>query len=251
MKTYSTRLSGAVVFAAVILTNGLFAATAANLGSFGGIEEPAQVYHFSTKKFTSDSFKNITDEGGGTFRMFLRYNHSQWDGDRTTGSTDRQRAEVKVLGPRQKNGETFEYTSTWHTDPGFKAGGHFCHVTQVKGYGAGDIASPLVTTSIQSNTSAAVRYVSGTSGFQTARSFGFAAGAWRTVKIRLKVSTANSGELRASVNGDALQGKTGVKMFRPGAPEYQPKWGLYRGVDANQPFGDDYVEHRAVSANKL
>jgi hypothetical protein len=228
-----------------------FAATAGSLSSFGGVEEPKQVYHFDTKKFTADSFKNITDQGGGTFRMSLRYNHSQWDGDRMTDNTDRQRAEVKVLGPRQKLGETFEYLSSWRTDPDFKAGAHFCHVAQIKGWGSGDITAPLVTTSILSDSSAAIRFVSGSNGFQTVRSIPYSAGVWRTVKVRLKVSTSNSGELRVSLNGDDLRGKTGVQMYRPGALEYQPKWGLYRGVDNNQPFGDDYVEHRAVSANKL
>jgi hypothetical protein len=243
--------------ALVVLTGALASgpamsgATAINLGSFGGIEEPAQVYHAGARKFTADNFKNITDQGAGTFRMFLRYNHSRWDGDRTTGNTDRQRAEVKVLGPRQKPGETFEYASTWRLNPGFKNGSHFCHVMQVKGYGGGEIAAPLVTTSILTNTASAVRYVSGSNGFQIARSFTFSPGDWRSVRVRLKVSTTNSGELRASINGDALQGKTGVPMYRAGAPEYQPKWGLYRGVDTKQPFGDDYVEHRAVSANKL
>jgi len=57
--------------------------------------------------------------------------------------------------------------------------------------------------------------------------------------------------MRASKNGDTLSGKTGIKMYRLGATEYQPKWGLYRGADVNQPFGNNYLEHKSVTANKI
>src|SRR5690348_9050847 len=83
--------------------------TATSLSSFGGIEEPETIFHPDTNSFASDSFINITDQGGGRVRMFLRFRAGDWwDGDRTTTSDDRQRAEVKVLGPRQTNGQTFE-----------------------------------------------------------------------------------------------------------------------------------------------
>jgi hypothetical protein len=229
-----------------------FAVTATSLSSFGGIEEPTVRYTVSSDSFSNDSYTNITSPSSGTFRMYLRYAKTAWDGDRATTSEDRQRAEVKVLGARQKPNETFEYQSTWKTNSTFKKGSKFCHITQVKGYGAGDIDEPLVTLSIDSATSAAVKYCSGTaSGLTVARSFAWSAGTSKTVKIRLKVSTSANGELRASVNGDSLSGKTALAMYRPDAPEYQPKWGLYRGCDATQVFGNDQVDHSAVSANKL
>jgi hypothetical protein len=56
--------------------------------------------------------------------------------------------------------------------------------------------------------------------------------------------------VQSSVNGDSFTGITGTKIYRDGAPEYQPKWGLYRGCDNDQPFGDDYVEHQNVTAIK-
>jgi hypothetical protein len=246
-----TQLFSALTCSA-LLASASYAATATSLSSFGGIEEPTVRYTVSSNSFSNDSYVNITDRGSGVFRTLLRYNKSAWDGDRATTSTDRQRAEVKVLGNRQLNGETYEYKSTWKTVSTFKKGSKFCHITQVKGYGGGDIDEPLVTVSIDSDTSAAVKYCSGTaSGLTVARSFAYSPGPTRTVKIRLKVSTSANGELRASINGDALSGKTGLAMYRPDAPEYQPKWGLYRGLDNNQPFADDYVEHSAVSATKI
>ena len=242
----------ALALSALFAPSLVFATTATSLSSFGGVEEPTVYYTASSNSFKDDTYVNITDRGSGVSRMYLRYSHSAWDGDRATTSTDRQRAEVKVLGNRQQYGETFEYQSTWKTVSTFKKGSKFCHITQVKGYGGGDIDEPLVTVSVDSDTSAAVKYCTGTaSGLTTARTFSFAAGSSRTVKVRLKVSTSANGEIRASVNGDSLSGKTALAMYRPDAPEYQPKWGLYRGLDNNQPFGNDYIEHSAVSANKL
>ncbi len=238
----------------LLLPSALLATTATSLSSFGGMEEPTTRYTVSSNSFTTnDSYVNITSPSSGVFRMTLRYSTSSWDGDRDSTTTkDRGRAEVKVLGARQKPNETYEYQSTWKTNSTFKKGTKFCHITQVKGYGGGDIDEPLVTLSIDSNTTAAVKYCTGTaSGLTTARSLSWAPGSSKTVKIRLKVSTTATGELRASVNGDALSGKTAIAMYRPDAPEYQPKWGLYRGCDASQPFATDYVEYSSVTANKL
>ena len=82
----------------------LWGATATTLGSFEGEEEPTVLYHPSSGTFTSDSFDNITDQGGGVFRYTLRYRPDQdwWDGDRATTNDDRQRAEVKGLGAHQR-----------------------------------------------------------------------------------------------------------------------------------------------------
>jgi hypothetical protein len=243
-------ICGALTLGALVSTS--FATSASSLSSFGGIEEPAVIYVVSSKSFKSDSFKNITEPSSGTFQMYLRFNKSQWDGDRTTTSDDRQRAEVKVLGPRQKMGETYEYTSSWRTDSGFKAGSRFCHVTQVKAYDGSDTGSPLVTTTIKSGSSVEIAKCShDDSGLSAVRTLSYTPGSFMTVKIRLKTSTSTSGELRASKNGDTLSGKTGIKMYRQGANEYQPKWGLYRGCDTGQSFGNDYIEHKTVSANKI
>jgi hypothetical protein len=76
------------------------------------------------------------------------------------------------------------------------------------------------------------------------------AGEWQTVKIRIKVSTENEGELLASIDGDEFQGVKGLAMFRPDAKDYRPKWGLYRGVDKDMNLGDDYIEHKNASARK-
>jgi hypothetical protein len=251
----SLLLCSGIAFAALTSTS-MLATTATSLSSFGGIEEPAVIYHPSTNTFTNDSYVNITDQGGGTFRMTLRYRDgSWWDGDRTTTSNDRQRAEVKVLGNRQGRGETYEYRSTWKLDSSFSVGSRFCHITQVKAYDGGDTSDPLVTTSILNNTTADVDYCSaGMSGLTTVRSFSWAPNTSKTVAYRLKTSSANGtsdGALTVSVNGDAFSGITNHQMYRTDATQYQPKWGLYRGVQNGMPFGDDYVEHSNVQANKI
>jgi hypothetical protein len=253
MKKTLTLCSGLVL---VALTSSTHATTATSLSSFGGIEEPAVIYHPSTNTFTNDSYVNITDQGGGTFRMLLRYRDgSWWDGDRTTTSTDRQRGEVKVLGNRQGRGETYEYRSTWKLDSAFSVGSRFCHITQVKAYDGSDTSDPLVTTSILDNTTAGVRYCSaGMSGLTTVRSFSWAPNTSKTVAYRLTTSSADGtsdGALTVSVNGDGFTGITNHQMYRAGATQYQPKWGLYRGVQNGMPFGDDYVEHSNVQANKI
>jgi hypothetical protein len=243
-------------FAAALLSSFAFGTTATSLSSFGGIEEPTVIYHPTTNTFTTDSYVNITDQGSGVFRMTLRYrNGSWWDGDRDTTSTDRQRGEVKVLGNRQAPGETYEYRSTWKTDASFVKGAHFCHVTQVKAYDGGDTSDPLVTTSILSNTTADVDYCSyGMAGLTTVRSFSWAPNASKTVAYRLKTSSANGtadGALLVSVNGDAFSGIVNTPMYRLDATQYQPKWGLYRGVANGDSIVDDYVEHSNVQANKI
>lgn len=238
-------------FLAAVVPSLSLALTATSMGSFGGVEEPTVIYDLQSG-FRNDSHANITDRGGGRFRFVLRHRDNDWwDGDRATTSTDRQRAEVKVLGPRQRPNETFEYQSSFISNSAFRKGSGFCHIFQVKGYGGGNIDLPLVTISVQSDSSAAVRCsMNSADSLSTIRSFSWAAGSSRTVRVRLKVATSSTGEIRASINGDSLSGRTGVAVHRSGAPEYQPKWGLYRGVQPSEPYGDDYIEHYAVSANK-
>ncbi|HEX6737825.1 MAG TPA: heparin lyase I family protein [Vicinamibacteria bacterium] len=226
------------------------AVQAASLRSFEGEEEPAVIYHVAGGTFSDDGFDNMTEPSPGLFRFTLRYHpRDWWDGDRTTGNIDRQRAEVKGLGPHQRNGETFEYATTWRTS---RLGtGKFWHVFQLKATD-GDDAPPLVVNSIQSGQTASVRYWPGNaSNFIVARSYTVSANEWTTVRIRVRTSTAADGVVLASVNGDAFAGVTGVPVYRPESTDYRPKWGSYRGVDADEPYGEDVVEHRDVSAGRV
>ena len=56
---------------------------------------------------------------------------------------DRQRAEVKGLGPHQKTNQTFEYSMQWRTNPEFVGINRFCHIFQLKATD-GDNGAPLV-----------------------------------------------------------------------------------------------------------
>jgi hypothetical protein len=227
---------------------------ATNLASFEVVEEPTVRYVVASNVFVPDAFTNITDVGDSAVRMFLRYRAGDWwDADRDKDSKDRQRAEVAGLGQHQKPGDTFEYGTTWRTDPEFVAGNRFCHVFQLKALD-GDDSPPLVVLSIigGSNHLAAVRFYSGKrTSFRVAREFPWKPATWQSVKIRIKTSEKNDGEILVSVNGDDFQGVTSLPVFRPDATEYRPKWGLYRGVSKDMPFADDYVEHKNASARKM
>jgi hypothetical protein len=230
-----------------------FAATATNLASFEGIEEPEVKYLVVGKSFVPDSFVNITDAGSNTVRMTLRYHADDWwDGDRDRHDTSRQRAEVKGIGPHQKTGELFEYETIWRTSLNFFGTGRFCHVFQLKAVD-GDNGAPLVTLSIKDGTNdCAVQFWSGSSrNSKTVRAFKWSPGVWENVRIRIKTSNTNDGEVLVSVNGDAFQGVTNVAVFRPEATAYRPKWGLYRGTSKDLPPGDSHVEHQNASARKM
>jgi len=219
------------------------------LKSFEGIEEPTVVYVVASNRVERDSFINITEPRRGVVRMFLRHRDDWWDGDQGTSRRDRQRAEIKGLGPHQKDGETFEYGTTFRTDPDFKGAGRFCHIMQLKATD-GNKGLPLVTLSILPGTnSAALQYDSGNDRFRIARSFTWKPGAWVTVRFRVKTTTTNTGELTLSVNGDEFQGVRNIPLYRPRATDYRPKWGLYRGVAAG--MHDDWIEHKNAVARKL
>ena len=234
-----------------LLISRLAAVTATSLASFEGMEQPAQRYIVATKSFEPEVVQAITDAGGGAFRMALRYNQAWWDGDRDTGNRDRGRAEVKGLGPHQKIGETFEYATTWRIDENFHGTNRFCHLFQLKAT-EGDDGAPLITMSLGRDPHRAeVHYWSGTDKSHPARSFAIEPGKWLSIRIRVKTAFDATGLVMVSINGDPFQGVQNLPVYRTGAKDYRPKWGLYRGLTAGMDLGDDYVEHRAVSAQKI
>ena len=223
---------------------------ASGLSSFEGIEEPTVIYHPGTKSFTSDAFANITDVGGGTIRFTLRYQPEWWDGDRATGNRDRQRAEVKGLGAHQKTGETFIYAMEWRTSAQFVGSERFCHIFQLKATD-GDNGAPLVTLSIKEGTELGqLQLWSGHEGERAARQFKWKPGGWHRTEIVITTSVEQTGKVLASIDGDALEGLSDVAVYRPRASDYRPKWGLYRGTAKGLHPGEDWVEHRNVSARR-
>jgi hypothetical protein len=229
------------------------AIAATSLLSFEGIEEPTVLYHPSTATFTDDSYVNIVDEGGGMFRYTLRYRPDldYWDGDRATTNTDRQRAEVKGLGPHQQTNQTFEYSYDWRTDSNFVGTSTFCHIFQLKATD-GDNAPPLVTLSLGTNNTGKLELWSGTAaGPSSARTFAYADNVWEHADIVIHTATDNTGFVEASINGDAFKGLFNLPVYRPDATDYRPKWGFYRGINSNIYDGDNYVEDRNVTAAQI
>jgi len=250
---FGRKVLGALALAALPLP--VFATTATSLSSFIGIEEPSDRVSSTGTVTPGDSYVNITSPSSGVFRFELRYSSSAWDGDRDTGSTDRGRAEVKGLGALQGTNETFHYKSTWKTSSSWAltSTNRFCHITQLKGVD-GSNGAPLVVQSIENTTwNANVRYcIEGgecSVGLATARSYSFTANTPKTVEIHIKTSTGGSGEVKASVNGDAFSGATGLSsLYLNGTTAFRPKWGLYRGFDAGMGLSNHYIEHSAVNA---
>jgi Polysaccharide lyase len=227
--------------------------SATSLSSFEGIEEPTVIYHPSTATFTADSYANIVDEGAGMFRYTLRYqpNLDYWDGDRATTNTDRQRAEVKGLGPHQETNQTFEYSFDWRTDSNFIGTTSFCHIFQLKATN-GDDSPPLVTLSLSTNNTGRLQLWSGTAANSTvARTFSYADNVWEHADIIIHAATDNTGFVEASLNGDPFKGLFNLPVYRPDATDYRPKWGFYRGINSNLFVGTNYVEDRNVTAQAL
>jgi hypothetical protein len=243
-------LGGLACASAAAFVAPLRATTATGLSSFEAIEEPLVKYYPLVGKFEADPLANITDVGGGAFRMFARYNAKGWDGDRDTLNHDRQRVEVKGLGPHQRNGDTFEYTTTWRSNPGFRGSHGFCHLFQLKATN-GDSGAPLLTLSVHGSSGEATVDANTAQGKITARTFSWRADTWQTVRIRVKTSPQRDGEVMVSIDGDEFRGVRGVEVSRPGANEYRPKWGLYRRAGTESDMGDDYVEHKNVSAQQI
>ena len=227
------------------------AVTATSFSSFEGEEEPRVIYDLQSGH-RSDGYDNMTSPAGGTFRFTLRFRRGDWwDGDMGTDRTDRQRAEVKGLGAHQKMNQTFEYATTWRSDSDFRGTGRFTHIFQLKATN-GTLGPPMITLSINDGTSSAgLKYCNGpcSSGHTTARGFSWSRASWQTNVMRIRTSTS-SGEVRLSRNGDAMSGRTGIPVYLSGSSDYRPKWGLYRGVNADSPINDDTIEHRGVSANR-
>jgi hypothetical protein len=226
----------------------LRATVATGLSSFDAIEEPLVKYFPATEKFEPDALINITEVGAGTFRMFERYNAEWWDGDRDTRNKDRQRAEIKGLGPHQKDGATFEYSTTWRSSAAFHGSNGFCHIFQLKAVN-GDSGAPLVTVSIHGARATVEANRIGPKF--TAREFPWKPETWQTVRLRVRTSQGADGLLQASLDGDEFKGQTGIPLARPDSDEYRPKWGLYRRSGPNMGMGNDYVEHKAVSAQRV
>lgn len=250
-----TPLAVLALLSATLLSGPLPSATATKLADFEGIEEPELRYVVATGKFVYDDYVNITDVAPGTVRMTLRYRGGDWwDSDRDKQDTSRQRAEVKGIGAHQKTGETFEYATTWRTNPEFRPATRFCHVFQLKATD-GDAGAPLVVLSILGDEGrAAVRYWSGDAkGFSIVRELAWKPGIWQTIRIRIRTSPEADGEILVSVAGDDFRGVQNTPVCRSDATDYRPKWGLYRGIDKDRPMpmGDNWVEHKDATARKL
>jgi autotransporter-associated beta strand protein len=248
---------------------------ATSLSSFSGIEDPQVIYDPTNNVFSSNPYTNIVDEGnpgnGEMFRFTLRYYPTPqtawpgypstfWDGNLNTTSgssaTDRQRAEVKGLGQFQQINTTFQYSFSFETDPNFVGTSSFCHIFQLKGLDSsgGDPGDdPVVTLSLGSNDKGSLElYSPDGQGMHItiARTFSYAPNTWESAVIRISTSATN-GSVMASINGDAMQGVSGVPVDITGLNTYRPKWGFYRGINSNLFDGINYIQDQNITAQVI
>ncbi|HZP59133.1 MAG TPA: chitobiase/beta-hexosaminidase C-terminal domain-containing protein, partial [Opitutaceae bacterium] len=241
-----------------LMTLPAFATTMTSLSDFEGEEEPTVIYFPASNTFKNDSsFINITNISPGVVQMLLRYNSTWWDGDGAVSTrTDRQRAEVKGLGPHQKVGQLFEYVTTWRTSPNFPASPHWEDFFQLKATD-GDNSLPLVFGDVRGGpANAHVMWLpAGAGSHIVARNIPSAAATWQALTWRIKTSPRGSstGLVQASVNGDSFQGPTNVDVSLANSTDYRPKWGLYRGMSTGLALGTDngadYIQHSNVCVN--
>jgi len=258
MKSLPLTWSALLINALIVLPAS--ATTMTDLSSFEGEEEPTVIYYPATNTFKNDSsFINITNVSPGVVQMLLRYNSTWWDGDGAVSTrTDRQRAEVKGLGPHQKVGDLFEYVTTWRTSPNFPASPHWEDFFQLKATD-GDDSLPLVFGDVREGpANAHVMWLpAGASSHIVARNIPSADATWQALTWRIKTSPRGSstGLVQASVNGDSFQGPTNVDVSLASSTDYRPKWGLYRGMSTGLALGTDngadYIQHSNVCVNKI
>jgi hypothetical protein len=196
--------------------------------------------------------QNITDEGNGMFRFFLRHRGAWYDGDRDLRWNDRghdkSRAEVSGLkGLVQRQGETWEYGTTFKVDTKFMPSAGYCDVMQqhaLSWVGLTQIKGDVITGGLYYTRDL----------FKTnfrARQFSFRRGEWVTLVVRLRVHPTN-GECVMSVNGDEFQGHRG-KIYKPDR-DFGGKWGIYGSGTKDvtrKPLGDSLVWHKNIWMRKV
>jgi hypothetical protein len=233
---------------------------ATSLSSFSGIENPQVIYDPTTQTFSPNTYQNIVDEGNGEFRFSLRYDPPNfWDGSNDTTLTDRQRAEVKGLGPYQLSGQTYEYSFSFETDPNFVGTSGFCHIFQLKAINsAGEDPGlyPVVTLSLMSGNQGRLELYSpeGAGDVITdCRKFTYSDNTWETAQILITTSIGDTdtGSVMASINGDPMSGVSNVPVLLDGYDTYRPKWGFYRGIDSDLYVGTNYIQDENISADAI
>lgn len=83
-----------------------------------------------------------------------------------------------------------------------------------------------------------------------ARRFNYTPDTWENAIIRITTSTTD-GSVMASINGDAMQGVSDVPVDITGLETYRPKWGFYRGINADINEGTDYIQDEGIMAQSI
>lgn len=221
-----------------------------------------------TEEFDSDLGKNV-------FNFLI---HLTPDNDTSTGSTDRQRLEIKSYASSAANlkgtlGETVRYKWKFKIPAGFMPSPNFTHIHQLKAVG-GDDGNPIFAITLRKSASAGSEsklelnyYPPATSSATKLLNLNMSLfeGHWVEVTETVTYGDASTSAYDFNIKkiSDPLVSysfnSSSLVTFRPTNTFVRPKWGIYRSIaaptgmkDENLLFADFSIEENpTLSVNKL
>ena len=183
--------------------------------------------------------------------VFVFHIHAAHDNDRGLPEiTDRQRNEIKTdahspADMRGAEGEKHHYRWKFRLPEDFRPTGNFTHIHQLKGMGGDDIAQPLITLTPRYKSSGNLMQLIYNGPYSTANVYLAEVkledflGHW--VIVDQWVTYSHTGDYMMQIVR-LTDGKTLIfyrvnqlDMWREGATDIRPKYGIYRSITATNP----------------
>ena len=194
-------------------------------------------------------FRSVYDAtlGKYVFKFWIHISEPNELQDIATGSTDRQRVEIKTYEPSPNNlkgtyGETVVYKWRFQIPAGFQPSTSFTHIHQVKAVG-GDDSSPLFTLTPRKGSPNTLQLIHNNSSTVSEVNLSLFEGVWveasETIRIDSIAGTYSIIIKKVSDNSTLFSyGNNSLLTFRGanvalGLTEntfIRPKWGIYRSV---------------------
>ncbi len=181
--------------------------------------------------------------------VFVFTIHAQEDKDRDKSDiTDRQRNEIKTDNKspedmRGSEGERFHLSWKFMLPKGFIPTSSFCHIHQLKGISGSDVSQPVITFTARYNSKGNLLQVihngadgQGYNNYLAAVPLADFLGEWVQVDEWATFLHAGSYKLvitRIRDGKKLVEIDQAADMWRDGAGDIRPKWGIYRSIGAN------------------
>jgi len=185
--------------------------------------------------------------GKSVFKFWIHVSETNELQDISTGSTDRQRNEVKTYEPSPSNmkgtyGETVVYKWRFQLPVGFQPSSSFTHIHQIKAVG-GDDSSPLFTLTPRKGSTNKMQLIHNNTNNVAEVNLSLFEGVWveatETIRYDSIAGTYSMVIKKVSDNSTILSYSNGSLMTFRGANYtlgytantfIRPKWGIYRSV---------------------